>query len=176
MVNYSNGKIYKIEPISGEDGDIYIGSTTKKLLSQRMTKHRSDYKEWKNGTITKTTSFDLFEKYGLENCKIILLENLNANSKDELISREAFYIRTLKCVNKVIPDRTRKEYREDKKDEIKEYEKKHREEHKVYYIEYDKIRRQKTFICVCGCTGKMNHKTRHEKTKKHLEFISRIES
>ena len=33
MVNYSNGKIYKIEPIIDHDeGDIYIGSTTKKYL------------------------------------------------------------------------------------------------------------------------------------------------
>jgi predicted GIY-YIG superfamily endonuclease len=41
MVNYSNGKIYKIEPtVEHEDGDIYIGSTTNKLLCQRMGKHR----------------------------------------------------------------------------------------------------------------------------------------
>ena len=36
MVNYNNGKIYKIEPLNGEEGDIYIGSTTKEYLSQRM--------------------------------------------------------------------------------------------------------------------------------------------
>ena len=30
MVNYNNGKIYKIEPIVDHDeGDIYFGSTTK---------------------------------------------------------------------------------------------------------------------------------------------------
>ena len=41
MVNYSNGKVYKIEPISGgEEGDVYIGSTTKRYLSQRMNTHR----------------------------------------------------------------------------------------------------------------------------------------
>ena len=29
MVNYSFGKIYKIEPITGgEEGDVYVGSTT----------------------------------------------------------------------------------------------------------------------------------------------------
>jgi hypothetical protein len=46
MTNYNNGKIYKIEPLNGEDGDIYIGSTTKKLLCQRMASHRYDYKRW----------------------------------------------------------------------------------------------------------------------------------
>ena len=44
--DYSKGKIYKIEPICDHDeGDIYIGSTTKEYLSQRMTLHRNDYKK-----------------------------------------------------------------------------------------------------------------------------------
>jgi hypothetical protein len=42
MVNYGNGKIYKIESHLGDK--IYIGSTTKQYLSQRMDKHRSEYR------------------------------------------------------------------------------------------------------------------------------------
>ena len=42
MINYSNGKIYKIEPINGEDGDVYVGSTTKEYLSQWMATHRNN--------------------------------------------------------------------------------------------------------------------------------------
>ena len=50
MINYGNGKIYKIEPICEHDeGDIYIGSTTKEKLCQRMTTHRSSYKYWLSG-------------------------------------------------------------------------------------------------------------------------------
>ena len=112
MVNYSNGKVYKIEPINGDDGDVYFGSTTKEYLSQRMDTHRTDYKRWKEEKRNYVSSFSLFEKYGLENCKIILLENINANSKDELISKEAYYIRNFKCVNKVIPDRKISEFLE----------------------------------------------------------------
>ena len=63
-INYKNGKIYKIEPVNGEEGEIYIGSTTKEYLSQRMTAHRGDYGKWKNGKHGKIMSFDLFEKYG----------------------------------------------------------------------------------------------------------------
>ena len=44
---YSSGKIYKIESDVGDK--IYIGSTVKKLLCDRMTGHRYDYKKWKNG-------------------------------------------------------------------------------------------------------------------------------
>ena len=36
MTNYNNGKIY-------------IGSTTKELLSQRTAAHNSQYKAWKKG-------------------------------------------------------------------------------------------------------------------------------
>ena len=61
MVNYSNGKIYKIEPLEGEEGDVYIGSTTKQYLSQRMVEHRDSYKRWKSGAkIGKTSSYILF--------------------------------------------------------------------------------------------------------------------
>ena len=49
-MKYSQGKVYKIEPIvEHEEGDIYIGSTCCKYLSQRMKTHRGNYKDWKNG-------------------------------------------------------------------------------------------------------------------------------
>lgn len=118
MTNYSNGKIYKIEPLNGEDGDIYIGSTTKEYLSQRMTAHRTNYKQYLNGKTGNVTSFNLFNKYGVGNCNIILLELVNANSKDELHAREAHYIKSLSCINKVVPLQTPKEYYEANRDAI----------------------------------------------------------
>jgi hypothetical protein len=122
LINYNNGKVYKIETICEYDeGDIYIGSTTKKYLSQRLTKHRENYNQYKNGGRKQMTSFDLFDKYGIDNCQIVLLELVNVNSKEELHQREAHYIRTLKCVNKVIPLRTSNEYIEDNKDKRKQY-------------------------------------------------------
>ena len=102
-INYNNGKIYKIEAINGEEGDIYIGSTTKQYLSQRMTKHREDYNRWHQGKYDKIMLFDLFENYGIENCKIILLENCPCDSKDQLHARESHYIKSLNCINKCIP-------------------------------------------------------------------------
>ena len=49
-------------------------------------------------------------------------------TKNELLQREAHYIRTLRCVNKVVLGRTTKEYHGDKKDKIKQY----REDSKEY--------------------------------------------
>ena len=48
MVNYTNGKIYKIVCLT--TNQIYIGSTTKPL-STRLANHRADYKLYKNGKI-----------------------------------------------------------------------------------------------------------------------------
>ena len=117
MVNYSNGKIYKIESIhGGEEGDVYVGSTTAPSLSIRMAQHRCDYKGWKEGKHGKLTSYILFEKYGVENCHIVLLESVNANNKDELFARERHWIQSLRCVNKFIPGRNKKEYQQDTKE------------------------------------------------------------
>ena len=75
MVNYENGKIYKIESHCGNK--IYIGSTTKEHLSQRMEKHRYDFRQWSkhsgDNPRGKIMSFELFEEYGIENFQIVLL-------------------------------------------------------------------------------------------------------
>ena len=143
MVNYNNGKVYKIEPITGVDtGDVYIGSTAKQYLSQRMTSHRYGYKYWKEGKQLKITSYDLFDKYGVENCQIVLLETVMANSKEELLAREAFYIKSMLCVNKVMLGRTRKEYMKDtmtpvKQKVMKEYQQQYRETYTEKIKEYN---------------------------------------
>jgi ribosome-interacting GTPase 1 len=148
LINYNNGKVYKIEPICEyEEGDIYIGSTTKKYLSQRITKHRAAYNQYKNGGVKHATSFDLFDKYGIDNCQIVLLELVNVESKNELHQREAHYIRTLKCVNKIIPDRTLKEYRGDNKEKIalikKAWEEANKEKRTLQKKEYREANKEK---------------------------------
>jgi hypothetical protein len=130
MVNYGKGKVYKIWSPNGDK--IYIGSTTKEYLSQRIHHHRYCYRLKKG----YTTACILFEEYGVENCKIELLEAKECTSRDELAQLEGKYIRDLECVNKQIPNRTMQEWREDNKEEIKEYKKEynntHREERKIY--------------------------------------------
>ena len=136
MVNYSNGKIYKIECLKDGCTDIYIGSTTKEYLSQRMDTHRSDYNRHKKGIRkNRATSYDIFDKYGIENCTITLLELVNAQNKDELLSRESHYIKTLDCVNKRIPKQTREEYINTNKEKIKQCQKSKYEKYKDIYNE-----------------------------------------
>ena len=195
MINYGNAKIYKIWSIAGDK--IYIGSTTKKYLSQRMENHRYGYKTWKQENSSFVTSFNLFEEYGIDNCFIELLEAKVCISKDELKQLEGKYIRSLVCVNKCIAGRTKKEYRDEHKEKIKEYDKKYRGKHKEeikqyrddniehtakynkeYYEENKhKIKEQMNIKFECECGGKYTHcnKPRHLRTTKHCQFINSLQ-
>ena len=175
-MDYSKGKIYKIWSPLGDK--IYVGATTKQYLSQRMTAHRMSYNKWKNGKYNNVRSFVLFDEYGIENCIIELLEVKECTCKDELNKLEGHYIRTLKCVNKLIPDRTQKKYREDNKEHIKEYREANKEhlneQSKKYYKDNkEHLKELRTQIITCECGSKHTHgsKTRHLKTKKHQNFI-----
>ena len=57
MVNYKNGKIYKIIDLTNDN--FYIGSTTKKYLSQRLEKHRTNYKCYLEGKTNYVSSYEI---------------------------------------------------------------------------------------------------------------------
>ena len=130
MPNYLNGKIYMIEPICEyETGDIYIGSTTRPL-SERMNQHRANYKS--NNVKCKCKASLLFEKYGVENCKIVLIEEYPCDNKISLDRKEGDHQRLIKCINKKISGRTDKEYQNDNADKIKE-------QRREYYLKNKEI-------------------------------------
>ena len=179
MSKYQNGKIYKIVDIGYNK--CYIGSTTENL-SQRMARHRSQSKK-RNGNHFRVCSFDVFDEYGVENCKIELIENFSCNTKEELMRREGEYIKNLNCVNKIIAGRTKKEHYEDNKEHILEhnrlYKELHKEEkrelNKTYYknnIEQIKSTQNKVIDCECGVAYTKRNKARHEKTKHHQTYLN----
>ena len=137
MTDYSKTKIYKIESHIGDK--VYVGSTCKQYLSQRFQQHKNDYKHWKETKHKKITSFDLFDEYGPENCRIILIEEYPCISKDAKNAREGHFIRELNCVNKVIIGRTKKEYYEDNKDKSKKYYEDNKDKIKEYNQEYREL-------------------------------------
>ena len=113
MVNYQLGKIYRI--VCNTTGLTYYGSTCEDTMAKRLSHHKDSYKRYLNGNYGFTTSFEILKN---ENYEIILVENFPCNSKDQLHARERFYIESNECVNKIIPTRTKKEYREQNKEEI----------------------------------------------------------
>jgi hypothetical protein len=131
MVNYQQGKIYKIT-----SGDLtYIGSTCETTLARRLSKHKENYKRWLIGKQHYMTSYRILEN---DDAEIFLIESFPCNSKDELHSRERYHIETTDCVNKNIPTRTIKEWIEDNKDKIQQYQKLYRQDNKNKTKDYNK--------------------------------------
>jgi hypothetical protein len=109
-----------------------------------------------------------------------------------LHARERYYIELNKdiCVNKNIPTRTKKEYDEDNKEKIKEYYQQNKEKKAEYYQqnkekkieqnkEYRNVNKEKRaehakqkITCECGSIITIHHKSSHERTKKHQNFIN----
>ena len=101
MPNYENGKIYKI--CSGSTDQIYIGSTINSLF-RGMREHRFEY-------ITKRKKISSRELLKYEDAIIVLIENYPCCSKEELETRERYWIEFYEsqCVNIVVPTRTLRE-------------------------------------------------------------------
>ena len=91
------GRIYKI--VTGQSNQCYIGSTINELR-YRFRQHKGAYKQWKNGKkIKPCSSFDLFEKYGLEQCQILLVKEYEIFDKKHLRIYEQLWLSKLRPVN-----------------------------------------------------------------------------
>ena len=130
MLNYSKGKIYKIECLI--TSLIYVGATTKDFLSQRLAKHISNYKAFlKEGSQQKyMTSFKILEN---NNYRIYLLEEVVCENKEQLLAREGHYIRILDCVNRCVSGRTQEQYRCENKERFKQRYIDNKDKFKQYY-------------------------------------------
>jgi hypothetical protein len=146
MPDYSLGKIYMVYPKveDPDEGDVYYGSTTV-TLARRMSNHRG-----------QSQCKILFDKYGVENCFIELVEKYPCETKEQLNRKEGEYIRNHKCINKKIAGRTQKEYYVEHYDKITEQIKHYRTEnvdkvketHKKYYDKHREkiIEKQKEYV------------------------------
>jgi len=117
MPDYQNSKIYKIYSLSNEEL-VYFGSTTQRL-SQRKAEHVKDSKkEHYNG------SSKIIINNG--NWKMELIQDYPCLNRLELETLEGEYIKNNKCINLMIPARTKKQYRDANRDKIRENQKKWR--------------------------------------------------
>ena len=148
--NYCNGKIYCIR--NNEDDDIYIGSTTQPL-SKRFYKHKQSLQ------MASRSRYKIYQKMtdiGEDKFYIELLEEYPCENVEQLRKREGELIRQYKpTLNKQIAGRTRNEWIEENKDNIKsqvhgyylnnkerikemtdQYKEKHKDWYKQYYKGY----------------------------------------
>lgn len=142
-MDYKNGKVYRL--ICNITGLQYIGSTTQDL-SKRKYLHKTNYNTWLNNKHSYVTSYEIVSGGEYD---IFLVENYPCSSKEQLRSRERYWIENTINVNKNKPIQTeeelneyRKKYREEHKVQIKEYLVKYRQEHKEEHKEYQKNYRE----------------------------------
>jgi len=173
---YTKAKIYKIT--SDSTDKIYIGSTCN-TLSKRIGQHKTDYKSFLNNNFHKISSFEIIK---LGNAIITLIEDYPCDRKEQLHARERYFIELNKaiCVNKNIPNRTHKQYYEDNKDKKANYNKQYNIDNKDKIANYNKqhyIENKEKFTekhsCECGGKYTTENKTKHLKTKKHIDFINK---
>lgn len=146
-----NGIIYKITCNITEE--LYIGSTTKSLR-QRIANHVLETNNCSSKQIIERQNFRF------ETLATLDFPEKNDQNKSALLQLEAMYIKNNVCVNKNLPYRTEKE----KKQMASEY----------YQMYNDQFKRT---MCYCGgFYTTPSNQNKHNKTKKHLDFVTEDES
>ena len=182
---YHLGKIYKI--ICNDTGKIYIGSTIRHRIEDRLIEHKCDKKQYELG---KSYSHIRSSYQLLDNCRIELIEEVKCENVDELRTREQYHIENNECVNFIrsagfCPIGYSKEYREKNKDKIAEREKEYREKNKEKIVQIQKEYREKNkekikahkgrvVICECGVSYTHNHASRHKRSNHHMNYNENV--
>ena len=108
------------------------------------------------------------------------MEEGEFENKSFMKARERHYIENFECVNKNVPNRTHKEWREANP----EYQKEYCEENKEQIAEYQKEyynkniveileKKKQKYTCECGSTFRIDGLAEHKRTKKHLAYLSK---
>lgn len=172
MPDYSKCVIYKLQCKETKIKEIYIGSTCN--FTNRKRHHKSDC----NNIKTKRYNYKVYQfirKNGnWDNWDMIPVEKYPCKDKIEKLIRERYWFDKLKAtLNDDTPNRTQKEYQQLPKQKIKkqEYQKKNKEscnENKRNFYNRNNYK----ITCECGYIISKIGKPRHEKTKKHINFIN----
>lgn len=165
MVDYSKGKVYRI--VCNVTGKEYIGSTCQRL-SKRLSGHRTDYAAYLRGNHDYVTSFAVLEGGDYD---IVLMEACPCGSKEELHQIERRYIDSRECVNKVLPLRTRSQYRHDNADKIKQYASQYDQMNKEHIKARKKIYRQVNKEAIRETKQKYREKNRTEILEKGRQYM-----
>jgi len=180
------GRVYKI--IHNQSDIVYIGST-KNELRYRWQQHVCIFKKWiaTNKTVRGCTIFKYFEKYGIENFKIMLIKEYEVCDHLHLEAREQLWISKLKCINELNPIQLPKKmyeknyyqqnkeiikarvkaYADANKGLISERNKRYREKNK----EAMKAKRSEKMECECGLVVTKEHIKRHRTSKNHIKLM-----
>jgi hypothetical protein len=168
MPDYSKTVIYKIKHNEDyDDINIYIGSTTN--FKVRKNQHKNSCNNENNKDYNYPIYQYIRDKGGWEKFVMIPITNFPCNSKNEKEIKERYYIDLLKPkLNKQLPTRTNKEWREDNKELILEKHKEWRDNNKDKISENGKIYRENNKELISE-KYKEYRKNNKEKIKEYYE-------
>lgn len=162
------GKVYKI--ICTQSNDVYVGSTFNDTR-KRFIQHKYGFAQWKSTNERKLSIYPLFEKYGFDNFKIIVIKEYQVADKNHLLAYEQLWINKTRCVNANNPLSLKPIF-------IKEYKKKWVAENKDKVQASREKRQEKTneknkekIACECGTIISYRNQAAHRKSQQHLQFI-----
>ncbi len=164
------GRIYKIHCYKDDNSDVYIGSTTKHLTS-RWCQHKFNYLKGNH----YVSSARIFDKYGIENSYISILQEVECSDKSELRKFEQSWIdNTLNCVNKHRAHCGDKSHYDKYKKTIYAWRDKNKEQYRDYLRDYfvNKYANDEKF------SEKMKAKSRkaYQKRKLFIDEFKRLSS
>ena len=161
------GRVYKI--ICSQSNDIYIGSTFNELRV-RWQQHKNRYCEYKKNPNRSMSIHSFFDNFDIKDFKIILIKEYEVVDRKHLESKEQLWINKLKCINTNNSFRinwiSRKDYYQDNKEKIKEYDRNRQNKEAI------KMQRAIKITCACGSEIRRCDNARHERTKKHQKYMS----
>ena len=173
MSDYKKGKIYKIT--NDFNDEVYVGSTCDTLIKRFSSHKRGRTSE----QLKHKPLYTLMNEIGHERFRIQLIEEYSCEDKYQLTQREAYFIRQIGTMNKLLPFVSDTEALEKKKIYRNSEKRKaiHKEESEIFYQQNkDKILEKNKEIskCVCGCELRKRDMPRHEKSKKHFQLMETL--
>ena len=177
-IDYSKTIIYKITCNDDDVDYLYVGSTTD--FVRRKACHKSDCNNISGKSYNSKKYSAMRNNGGWDNFRMIMIEEYPCKNRNEAEKREDEVMMNLKAnMNTNRASRCRKQYTIDTKDEKKKYDKQYRiyniktlkEKWKANYNEKKELLNQK-HNCSCGGVYTHQHKARHFKSNKHVNYLN----
>lgn len=175
------GRVYKV--IHCESNACYIGSTINDLRF-RWQSHKNGYHKWVAGEGRYVSLYNLFEKHGFANFKIIKIKDYEVVDRAHLRVWEQFWINRFKkdCCNennaitwvplaKLLNKAQSRKYKAENKEQVSESNRLYYQKNKETYQAKAKEKLQIKTQCECGGRYSEASKYLHFKSIKHQKFV-----
>ena len=167
-LNFSKTIIYKIVCRDLDTKDLYVGHTIN--WKDRKSKHKKSCNNIRDKRHNCKVYEFIRDNGGWDNWCMIEIEKYPCNDVNEARSRERHWIELLDArLNTNMPNRNIIEWRQINREKLLKDKRNDWNQNKDIYNEK---RRTEKYTCECGSFIRKADKSEHEKSKKHIQFIS----